>query len=110
VSTEFEQQYLAEPVDAKLSLEDRLALEYHITCDAYDRAICSAKDKHGESTPANRHELALVERHSRETFRTLVAEHREVSPPRLWGRINYYGTRYTEKAIAEMRQRITGEE
>lgn len=93
--SEWKALYLCEPADLKLSLVDRLALEYHVRCDEFDRL-------HYDGTPRTMHGLASVNLNSRRVFDDLLRENPEVSRSDLFRRINYYGHRYTSQGIAEL--------
>ncbi len=59
------------------SVEDQalrqLAEEYHASCDAYDRCVCSGiSPRTGEAMPVNPEEYGLINRHAREVRRDLM--------------------------------------
>jgi len=52
-----------------------LAGQYHDRCDAYDRAVCTAKSpRSGDVLPADGYELGLVNRNARRVHEDLVRQ------------------------------------
>lgn len=41
MSEDFAQQYLGEFATMEMPLADRLAIYYHLRCEAFDRAVCN---------------------------------------------------------------------
>ena len=69
---DFNEQYLGRfrvtPTDKYLH---ELAKEYHTTCEAYDRTVCTGPNSKYGILPANGREAGDINRHAREVLRRL---------------------------------------
>lgn len=52
-----------------------LARQYHDRCDAYDRAVCTARSpRSGEPMPANGKELGLINKNARHVINEIMLQ------------------------------------
>lgn len=48
-----------------------LAKEYHDRCDAYDRQVCTGKNRYGEPMPATSYQYAAINKHAIEVLKDI---------------------------------------
>lgn len=80
----FAQEYLCEPMT--WSDEDRradtAAEEYEVRCEAFDRIVCSLRNKRGTAIPGNIEQLATICRNAKVVLADMVGKY-GVSPSAL---------------------------
>lgn len=83
------QEFAHSPRDVRLY---ELAKQYHMTCEAYDRTVCTGPVTADGIMPANHRELALINRHAIEVMRGLldVARADGIGPAELRKAISRY--------------------
>jgi hypothetical protein len=107
---EWERQFLSEHSTLTVPLVDRLAIEYHMHCEEFDRKVCSGKDRDGDARPANGHELREVQMHAEQVIRALLGQNRDVPEARLRMRINHFGKHYTTEGLLRLAAAIAEQE
>lgn len=48
-----------------------LAKEYHDRCDAYDRQVCTGKNRYGEPMPATSYQRGAINKHAIEVLKDI---------------------------------------
>lgn len=48
-----------------------LAKEYHDRCDAYDRQVCTGKNRYGEPMPATSYQCGAINKHAIEVLKDI---------------------------------------
>lgn len=48
-----------------------LAKEYHDRCDAYDRQVCTGKNRYGEPMPASSYQYGAINKHAIEVLKDI---------------------------------------
>jgi hypothetical protein len=103
---DFAQQYLGEFATREMPLEDKLALYYHVRCEAFDRVLCSQRDPWGDARPVTTSQLAAINQNALEVRAQLLSAFPQVDRGRFALAIREYGERYTTEAMQAMLDRL----
>lgn len=98
----FLQQYLNEPHKRTLPLAEELAIRYHLICERFDRAICKARDEHGDARPSSQMQYASINRHAEGLVHELLRMHPRCRMYELREQISKYGSNFTTKVLEQL--------